>query len=421
MVEDRAKKFGPLMLIANSSWYLLHYREKLIRRSITDGNYLINISPTDKSTEELEKISLHIAWNISRRRAFNLISSLNSLVKLFFILNVIKPKIVHSHTLKANLMTVACTGLLGIPCVLSFAGLGRLNSKSKSLALRLILKTIYLFSGLERIDRFKFIFNSNRTRFIFQNPLDLNIFKHLTNYQKDMHFISLIYGSGVPDRYFSKNKLNLIYSNLKDIYTSKIDGLIYSARLLKSKGISIFIEMAKRDPTREYVVFGDIDPSSKDSLSENEIEEISSNISNLRFFGHIKDPLMKYLGKPYALIVPSVYGEGMPRAIAEAMALGIPVISTQKASCEIFDDNLIYIVDSNRSDIFLTMINHLENDILSGDIHEKIIHANRFVYKELSESKVVEETIKVYNSIKNSHVNFLGREDLSRNKDWIAR
>ena len=42
------------------------------------------------------------------------------------------------------------------------------------------------------------------------------------------------------------------------------------------------------------------------------------------------------------LIVPSIYGEGLPRGILEAMILNIPVVSS-KASCNFFDDSMIYI------------------------------------------------------------------------------
>ena len=51
----------PIIFIANSSWYLDHYRKELIKKC-AEKNNVISISPIDKSIRNLSKISLHSSW-----------------------------------------------------------------------------------------------------------------------------------------------------------------------------------------------------------------------------------------------------------------------------------------------------------------------------------------------------------------------
>ena len=69
----------PFLIIANSSWYLLHYRKLLLKKLKSKKLNVITISPIDKSTSELSKETLHIPWRISRsgnKNIFKLILSL---------------------------------------------------------------------------------------------------------------------------------------------------------------------------------------------------------------------------------------------------------------------------------------------------------------------------------------------------------
>ena len=50
---------------------------------------------------------------------------------------------------------------------------------------------------------------------------------------------------------------------------------IYCGRLLKSKCINIFLDLLKEYSSSRGLVFGDIDPSSKDSLSLENLDDFS--------------------------------------------------------------------------------------------------------------------------------------------------
>ena len=73
----------PIVFVANSSWYLFHYRRGLIKKCGLD-NKVITLSPVDQSTNYLSSISTHMIWKISRRKSANPLALLIDTFKMFF-------------------------------------------------------------------------------------------------------------------------------------------------------------------------------------------------------------------------------------------------------------------------------------------------------------------------------------------------
>lgn len=399
----RDKKIDrPIIFVANSSWYLDHYRSGLIRKCAT-LNKVIALSPIDKSTECLSINALHIPWNINRENSKSFIALILDFLRMYNLLRILKPKLIHSHTLKANLIVVVCAYFLKIPIVLSFTGLGKLNTKKNSIILSILLKIIYFIGILENNNLLRFSRNYNRTKYIFQNAKDKRLFEKICNPQKSKIF--LIYGSGVPDELinFAKNNVNNFNYSIESSKNNKINGCIYCGRLLRSKGIKIFTDISKLDSKRKYFVYGEIDNASADSFKEEEIKKLKQN-KNLEFKGFVKNPLLKFRNKNYILLVPSIYGEGVPRAIAEALFLEIPVICSSNALSEIFTSDMVYVVDKRDPKSFLKKIEQVENELGKKIYQDKISQGKNFVIKNMSEKKIISETLKIYKTFEHQNI-----------------
>lgn len=145
----------PFIITANSSWYLYHYRNLLLRSLNKAHVYPVALAPYDASSKQLSTISLHVPWHIRRRSADNPLSLLVSFLRLLFLVRAIKPSLLHSHTLQANLLSSLVASIFGLPLVLSFAGLGRLSTSSNisKLALRLVFLAIVFFCNVHRVKR----------------------------------------------------------------------------------------------------------------------------------------------------------------------------------------------------------------------------------------------------------------------------
>ena len=90
-------------------------------------------------------------------------------------------------------------------------------------------------------------------------------------------------------------------------------------------------------------IYGSIDSSSNDSLTKSDLKKLNKKNKNITFKGFIKDPLLNNNSNYPILVVPSTYGEGLPRGIIEALALRIPVVCSKKATCNLFDQSSLYI------------------------------------------------------------------------------
>lgn len=415
------RNYRPILLIANSSWYLLHYRKLLINKLKSKGYNIVSISPLDKSTWKLSKLALHIPWRITRSNNKNPLRLIFSLIRLIFIVRTLKPTLVHSHTLKTNFLTAITSFILGIPCVLSFAGLGQITSSKgiRRFINIMILKFIGFLSfrelGEKLLIRYK-----KRTSFIFQNKRDMDLVESiLYNLPETNKF--LIPGSGVPEIYSSSQQKHFWGKSFEQINDNDSNNLkfnlLYVGRLLKTKGILTFIELSKIYAKHNLSVYGGIDPSSKDSITKKELDKFKKEIVNINFHGVKDQPLLNQTYSFPILVVPSVYGEGLPRGIMEALILKIPVITSQEATCKLFDESLVYIAKSNDLESYVECIDKIIFDYKHNLLGDKLNKGQVFVKENLLENSIVDQTINVYEKIENE---FLESENDSSIDNWLT-
>ena len=385
----------PIIITANSSFYLIHYRKLLIKK-LNKKNNLVTISPKDHSTKQLSKLSVNLPWRIDRSKDRNLSSFLISLLRMLFLVRAVKPKLIHSHTLRTNLIIAIVCSFYRIPCILSFTGLGLLSKdNSSSLIFRVVLKTIMFFSIHERKGIFTWRKSYNRSRFIFQNKNDKFIF---TSTNKNAEFLSkVIFGSGIPKEYFLKRFNTSNWTKINPLQSNAKLQFIYCARLLVSKGIKTFIELSKSFPEHDFIIFGEFDYSSKDSVNKKEFLDLCKN-KNITFKGHQKKPLLKNKYQNPVLIVPSYYGEGLPRAILEAFSLKIPVICSEQATINLFTKKELYIVDYKEYSYYYAAIKKFIVDSKNGKVIKKINKAF-MLSKNFSEEKIVRQTQSLYEQL----------------------
>lgn len=387
--------YRPIILTANSSFYLLHYR-KLLIKILNKRNKVVTISPVDSHSKSLSKYSVYLPWKIDRSKDRNPYSFLISLLRMFFLVRAIKPKLIHSHTLRTNLIIAIVCFFYNIPCVLSFTGLGILSKdKSSNLLFKIIIKTIIFFSIHERKGLLKLEKTFLRSRFIFQNSFDKEAVSAIN--KGVLKISNIIFGSGIPKEFFTKNKIKHKSNRFKNNQSDHKIEFIYCARLLISKGIKTFLKLASMYPEHNFIIFGAIDSSSKDCIKDLEFLNLCKN-KNIKFKGYRKDPLLTSDFKNPVLIVPSYYGEGLPRAILEAFSLRIPVISSLPATINLFSKEELYIVKYKEIINYQLTIKEFLTDLKNGKVEEKINNAYK-LSKKFTEHKIVMQTNKVYDQL----------------------
>ena len=194
---------------------------------------------------------------------------------MFFLIRAIKPKLIHSHTLRTNLIVAIVCFFYNIPCILSFTGLGILsNNQSSKFLFKIIIKTTIFLSVYKRKGLFNWV-KLLTDQDLFFKIIMISIL--ISSICTDSIGISrLIYGSGLPSKFFKNNKSEFNWTFDHRIQSSPKIEFIYCARLLISKGIKIFLKLAEKFPEHDFIIFGAFDFSSKDSINNSDFLNLCS-------------------------------------------------------------------------------------------------------------------------------------------------
>jgi glycosyltransferase involved in cell wall biosynthesis len=163
-------------------------------------------------------------------------------------------------------------------------------------------------------------------------------------------------GLGCDLNRFNINNFTLQYLNIrKELNISEKQFVItYTGRFVNFKGFDLvvrsFLELNKRYPSvYKLVLIGGNDPIHQTGLTDLEEKEFSScqEIVKVGF----TDRVERYLSVSDIFLFPSLK-EGMPVCIIEALAMGIPVITTDSRGCnDLVKNNLNGILLSNKPTI----------------------------------------------------------------------
>ena len=137
--------------------------------------------------------------------------------------------------------------------------------------------------------------------------------------------ISLIPSSGVDCEKFSPSNNKSEFSRFK---------VLLSARLLWDKGIDTYVESARilhaEGYKIEFYLAGRIDKENPSSIP---IEIVNRWVSQgyIKYLGHVEN-MPALLQSIHLSVLPSAR-EGLPKSLIEALACGIPIISSDVPGC----------------------------------------------------------------------------------------
>lgn len=155
----------------------------------------------------------------------------------------------------------------------------------------------------------------------FQNPDDERLFRDL-GLVGDRHRVVRVNGSGVDLVKFSPSPLP----------PPPIRFLMLS-RLIRDKGVVEYVEAARRVrqafPMVRIQLLGAMDPNPS-AISPAQLEAWRS-AGDIEYLGSTSD-VRPFLAEAHVCVLPS-YGEGMPRSVLEAMAMGRAILTTDVAGC----------------------------------------------------------------------------------------
>jgi glycosyltransferase involved in cell wall biosynthesis len=303
-------------LITSHAASLINFRGHLIKKIISEGHEVFALAcDFDESTRiKIRSLgALPIDCDLNRT-GLNPFVDLLATFRLVVLLRKLNLDTILTYAIKPVIFGGISAFLANIPIrVAMIEGLGfAYTNDGKEFSLKKnVLK--FIVNNLYKIS-LKF---QNKVIFLNQDDIDEFILMKLVSPSK----VIKLGGIGVDLKEWKQKK------TFKHPITFTI-----VARLLKEKGILEFIEAARtvkeKYPKTNFLVLGetDLNPS---SLSRDLIQEWV-NQGLIEWPGQVD--VKKWHRKTSVFVLPS-YREGVPRSTQEALAMGLPVITTNVPGC----------------------------------------------------------------------------------------
>jgi glycosyltransferase involved in cell wall biosynthesis len=369
-----------LLFAINVDWYFnLHWRDRLQSEIVAGFDTYLCLSETKDNNNwgefKFRKISLS-------RSSMGLWNNLKTFWGAFRIFREVNPTVVQSVTVKPNIVF----GLLALaysrPILITIPGLGYVfsNNGFKAWSLQRLLLFLYRIIAWNR-----------KAAFIFENTSDLALFqkKGICNGANSI----AVPGAGVDINRFTKRPMRWNESGeLK---------LLFAARLVKGKGlyelVEVVSELRREGFPVSLSVAGLIDTDSPDSIPLRQIEQWHRQ-GKIQWMGEIHD-METVIAANHVVVLPTRYGEGLPRILLEANACGRPVITTNIPGCNSFvmNEKNGIIVETSDCQALKHAIKRLRNKTLclelgeNGRKHVEASYTERHVidcYKEIYQTRL---------------------------------
>jgi len=305
-----------ILIVSSIDISLLRFRGRLIERLVQAGFQVLVAAPeySEPTRLALESIGAKTREFPLNRAGMNPLKDWASRRALQQIMVEDKIGLVFSYNIKPVIYASQAAAKLGIPAISLITGLGYGFSGDTPKA-RMVGK---LLTSLYR----RALKKNNAV--IFQNNDDKALFESFSLLPSSAR-VAVVDGSGVDLNEFQ----------WREPTGSENLRFIYAGRLIKEKGVGLFIEAAaqlKKDfKSAEFLVLGDPQPGSPSSIDLKRIEQLHA--AGIVTHHPRRPDIAEFMAGCDVLVLPSYYREGVPRSVLEALSTGLAVITTDVTGC----------------------------------------------------------------------------------------
>lgn len=303
-----------ILIVVNSAAFFLSHRLPVAAAAINDG-FDVHIATADEpEAGGIRQLNMpHHAIPLSRG-GMNPLMELRSLISLYRLFRRIGPNVVHLVTVKPVLYGGMAARLARTPGVVAaISGLGQVftGQGMHSLLIRGMVSRLYLWALGRR-----------NIRVIVQNADDMKTIKQLTGLEQEC--FRLLPGSGVDlDAYAKKPEPDgepIVVLASRMLFDKGIGEFVSAARSLKQKGVRA-----------RFVLVGAPDPDNPTSATTSILQGWHDE-GCVEWWGYRGD-IADIFARAHLVVLPSYYGEGLPKVLIEAAACGRAVITTDSPGC----------------------------------------------------------------------------------------
>lgn len=299
-----------ITIIYNTTIHVLKSRIRLIETLQEAGYKVVVLSSADEATVELARRGIAHRHIPMSQYSINPLTELKAMRAIFVELRKLKPVVSLHYTIKPNIFGTLAAKRAGVPVINNVAGSGRAYTTGNFLFRRMITRL------------YKLAFRHS-SKVFFQNSDDLKTF--LDADILDASKAIRIPGSGVDLDRFIPTATPL-----------KATRFLFIGRLLKEKGIAEFLDASRRLKSKymdaQFHIVGEHEELPI-YLEKSRLDQaVAAGV--VTYHGAVLPGEIETLIKDASCVVlPSYYGEGVPRVLLEACASGRPIITTDNVGC----------------------------------------------------------------------------------------
>lgn len=366
-----------ILYVINVDWFFISHRLPIALEAQKKGFEVHIASGITKHLKVLEDYGFKVYPLKLKRGKISIWFDIILIFQLLSIFYKVKPKILHLITIKPIIFGGILAKFFNIyALVYSIPGLGHtfIDKGFVASSRRFLIKYFYKFS----------LSNKNK-KVILQNKYNKSVLQNFIVMKNEE--IVLIPGSGVDLSVFK--------------YKPQFNGNItftMACRLIREKGVWEYVNAAKivcsKHPNINFQLAGSLDLENPSSLSQEDLDFISKN-TPVKLCGEISN-MLGVLQKSHVVVLPSYYGEGVPKILIEAAAVGRAIITTDMPGCRdvIIDKYSGYLVPPRNID---KLVEVFEKILLkSPSFVEMGINARKLAEKKFDINHVVNTHIKIY-------------------------
>ena len=302
-----------LMLVATEDWYLWSHRIGLAVAA-RDAGYEVTIATrVGEYGERIRALGFNLVHVDLARGLLSPTANLRAVRELCAVYRRWEPHVVHHVAIKPIVLGSAAAAIARVPAVVNaLAGLGT-AFLSENMKMRMVWSALRPVIG--------WALRRPGTCTIVQNPENAQFVESLG---VDSERIVLVRGAGVDVRIFRP--------------CQEPEGPVrvtMVSRLLWDKGVREFVDaamLARR--ARDDIVFtlvGTPDDGNPTSVSSQQVQSwVSAGI--VEWWGYRED-IADVLACSHIAVLPTNYGEGIPKTLLEAAACGRPIVATDVPGC----------------------------------------------------------------------------------------
>ena len=371
-----------LLFIINVDWYFkLHWLPRAIAAKESGFDVIVAAHFTSPAIRtEFRKLGFSLVPLFLDRKSINPRKNFVIKQRIAKLIDRVRPDIVHSITVKPNVYSGLICSKRNLCQVMSVTGLG-LTFSSKKMKAKLSKRIITRL--------YRKVSKNPNSHILFENEDDRTLFSHL--HIADQSRLTVIAGAGVD---------LMEYSYQKEAGNS-CPIILFAARMLWDKGLADLIDAAtilrKKGLKFELKVAGILDNQSSAAISELQIDKWHKQ-GDINWLGEIKD-MPNLIAQSNIVCLPTTYGEGVPRVLIEAAAIGRSIVTTDVNGCrEIVLNNQSGVLVPSRNSVALAAA--LEMLLLDKETRIEFgLRGRQLVEEKFCQKIVIKRTLEVYQNL----------------------